>query len=115
MAVATGADPGPRECRTADAPAIGSATPLDLPVDGIEGDRLRQCAGQLQRHRHLPETQLTAILVGRGFAGHVRNADMRIRGERNVVEPCGRRIVRLSRSEEHTSELQSLMRIAYAV
>src|SRR3546814_9406107 len=47
MAVATGADPGPRECRTADAPAIGSATPLDL------------------------------------------------------------------RSEEHTSELQSLMRISY--
>src|SRR3546814_6691019 len=91
---------------------------------------------------------------------------MRIRGERNVVEPCGRRIVRLSvdpgvqaqhqiahrtgkprglrqrwwrispdrqprhqttatsartrpgqpdRSEEHTSELQSLMRISYAV
>src|SRR3546814_19336380 len=96
MAVATGADPGPRECRTADAPAIGSATPLDLPVDGIEGDRLRQCAGQLQRHRHLPETQLTALLVGPGFAGHVRPAHMRIRGPLNDREPSGRRTLSLS-------------------
>src|SRR3546814_7640458 len=37
--------------------------------------------------------------------------DIRARGDRDVVEP--RRIGR--RSEEHTSELQSLMRISYAV
>src|SRR3546814_9207266 len=45
MAVATGADPGPRECRTADAPAIGSATPLDLPVDGKIGRASRRERG----------------------------------------------------------------------
>src|SRR3546814_8619799 len=33
----------------------------------------------------------------------------------NLVEACGRKIVDGSRSEEHTSELQSLMRISYAV
>src|SRR3546814_6967190 len=30
-------------------------------------------------------------------------------------DPCPHRLVRQSRSEEHTSELQSLMRISYAV
>src|SRR3546814_10461655 len=38
-------------------------------------------------------------------------------GERVVaiVEPAGKRRFRRQRSEEHTSELQSLMRISYAV
>src|SRR3546814_10694918 len=36
-------------------------------------------------------------------------------GFRNSASPCQSSIIRDSRSEEHTSELQSLMRISYAV
>src|SRR3546814_9383085 len=36
-------------------------------------------------------------------------------GERTILPPWGRGTMRSMRSEEHTSELQSLMRISYAV
>src|SRR3546814_3563233 len=39
----------------------------------------------------------------------------RLRGRGISVESAERRMSRASRSEEHTSELQSLMRISYAV
>src|SRR3546814_7549692 len=38
-----------------------------------------------------------------------------LRGEDSIAELCCKDVIAQSRSEEHTSELQSLMRISYAV
>src|SRR3546814_1896829 len=50
------------------------------------------------------------VAVERELLGHVSQAIARLRGIPAQVEPG-----HPSRSEEHTSELQSLMRISYAV
>src|SRR3546814_3979100 len=49
-----------------------------------------------------------------------RSTSISTSSERSAAEPfdrpiCSGRMPRMSRSEEHTSELQSLMRISYAV
>src|SRR3546814_4914119 len=82
-----------------------------------------------QRLPELPgETGHRSLAVGAGDDGDRRRlASVEARGEQGQPpawvavgdegdRPCGRRQQRsLRRSEEHTSELQSLMRISYAV
>src|SRR3546814_3754642 len=53
--------------------------------------------------------------IGRPFANTLANVE--IEASKDVVgrEPLDRKITLFSRSEEHTSELQSLMRISYDV
>src|SRR3546814_8899412 len=61
--------------------------------------------------------------LGKGIGGHKRSDLLRGRRDRRKGEQQGKqmahrnssRCVLLTRSEEHTSELQSLMRISYAV
>src|SRR3546814_1691496 len=50
-------------------------------------------------------------------SGHTRSWELAIgrQGRTDAALQCYRSGVRLGRSEEHTSELQSLMRISYAV
>src|SRR3546814_3520938 len=53
------------------------------------------------------------LWVGNGFSAAVRNHDFACHSEKPTF--CSRIRLRAPRSEEHTSELQSLMRISYAV
>src|SRR3546814_4893774 len=82
---------------------------------------------QLDRFKHLPafavgeatgeaarEAGFTVAAAGRSDV----NALVKIvaaQGYRRIFHPCGRDRRTFDRSEEHTSELQSLMRISYAV
>src|SRR3546814_4550012 len=72
--------------------------------------------GGLGRHRrHLLELVELALRLGLDRLGHARLGDL----ARDLLDVV-RRVVHLAelfldRSEEHTSELQSLMRISYAV
>src|SRR3546814_2322901 len=67
---------------------------MEVPGDGVEDRRQRDGAAQHQYpQRH-------------------RDAGPQARGEKEGPEPRGKQ---RPRSEEHTSELQSLMRISYAV
>src|SRR3546814_4152058 len=62
------------------------------------------------------EHQAAGILVGRPVG--VRQDALEVRFAQEVLRLADRQLVaqqRLGRSEEHTSELQSLMRISYAV
>src|SRR3546814_3626920 len=58
-----------------------------------------------------------ALLVERDprLAGSLRDTIARLKGEDRVEVACADALAWLRRSEEHTSELQSLMRISYAV
>src|SRR3546814_10271596 len=83
-----------------------------LPAVGIRRRALRACSG---RPVDLPVRTIDRVLVER--AGRDRCGDVRRRracGWRDRVRR-GRGIAQAARSEEHTSELQSLMRISYAV
>src|SRR3546814_3707357 len=77
---------------------------LDL-VDGEAGDR----AGELGREGGA----LAGLGAGLGAALGVPR--LRFLGEGEAVGEVERRLEAVGRSEEHTSELQSLMRISYAV
>src|SRR3546814_4075372 len=66
-------------------------------------------SGIYPRTRSLPEqVTIGAIRIGKGI-DNARRIGLAIQ------HPRGRLEIRPSRSEEHTSELQSLMRISYAV
>src|SRR3546814_6814584 len=64
---------------------------------------------RLRQRDHLPAESR----AGSGLARLLDGGDDQ--GGRAVLRADGRRDRRLGRSEEHTSELQSLMRISYAV
>src|SRR3546814_4958021 len=68
-------------------------------------------------HRHVPSGRLTAVGTGvqilEGGSGYDRDRHAPRRQLR--CRDFWRRFLRPGRSEEHTSELQSLMRISYAV
>src|SRR3546814_9915849 len=71
--------------------------------------------GQLQHERY-PEPAWIVCGAGTGGTSATIGRYLRYRGLRTrlcVAEPTGMAFAR--RSEEHTSELQSLMRISYAV
>src|SRR3546814_1540884 len=85
--------------------------------------RFHRCAGvDAERHvadRGVADRSVTRAGVGVMFDRHRRTARL-ADADRNVADrqAADRRVaagLRIGRSEEHTSELQSLMRISYAV
>src|SRR3546814_8164668 len=67
-----------------------------------------QCA---VRHEHVVEENLVEIVMPRHVDDRADRDAGRIEVDQQLAEPR----ITLARSEEHTSELQSLMRISYAV
>src|SRR3546814_8118186 len=99
--------------------AIGRAVLLDLrEVDPVASRRL---ASLLQRPR---QTSDSRVKYGDVLRHHLRRVALWVDGEEERLNALGARaefihdkryLVEGGRSEEHTSELQSLMRISYAV
>src|SRR3546814_6509461 len=95
--------------------AIGKAG-LDLrgDLDGLIdelGIRSLEVRGRHQHHDRLGANQRAVEAVGRLLQGLVRAVDAFVQASHRLDELGAA----LARSEEHTSELQSLMRISYAV
>src|SRR3546814_10687119 len=86
---------------------------------GIDQHHVRLVVIGRQRIAVAPELGQDAFGIDQRLGAAERNhADFRRRRERRYHEwrpNRGRRGIFLERSEEHTSELQSLMRISYAV
>src|SRR3546814_2253037 len=100
------------------------ALPISRLEFSMEADEVRvgiaiaadQPAQHLRRH-HREGDAIPAITHGCIAVGHARDAADRRGADRAVAEAAGPAMdrSRVDRSEEHTSELQSLMRISYAV
>src|SRR3546814_8190269 len=81
---------------------------------------LASTAALAQQADALPQTE-NARMMGKGQIanGGMMMGDSEMRGEMmTMMKNCNKMMARMdatSRSEEHTSELQSLMRISYAV
>src|SRR3546814_2254402 len=73
----------------------------------------RPVSSPLEESKHL--RQLVAVAAGRYGRAFNRLSSKDATTQRNLEEVAGELWAALSRSEEHTSELQSLMRISYAV
>src|SRR3546814_3866144 len=73
----------------------------------VRGNLRRPATGGIQRRRWIAQ-ELGFVLVDERF-------DILVNGERKMERFRDSRDIALIRSEEHTSELQSLMRISYAV
>src|SRR3546814_5246003 len=86
--------------------ADGDAEHLDRLAAPAGGQHLEDHREQQDQHHALPEVGQAEAEDG---AAHDRLADDRIGLQ------AGQHAERHARSEEHTSELQSLMRISYAV
>src|SRR3546814_1404331 len=87
----------------------GPARPRGDPPEGLEAP---------QSARHDRHGFHGAVLPGHralGYPGQGRGSAHRVTARQRAPEGAGLLHLRLSRSEEHTSELQSLMRISYAV
>src|SRR3546814_5505298 len=78
--------------------------PDQLHVAADKLDDYREGAAVLAGHLMLRRVELHAIALGGAAVGNVR-----------LHRGLPQRLRRDARSEEHTSELQSLMRISYAV
>src|SRR3546814_2973602 len=106
------------------------ATSLDGQFARADGESQWITGPQARAHTHLERARHDAILVGHGTVAtdkhrlNVRLAGLEGRSPRRVMLGGGKppkdwsAIVApddISRSAEHTSELQSLMRISYAV
>src|SRR3546814_6516955 len=89
--------------------------PLGTIVGGLEQRRVRLQPAGLEDHRQrLLDVRVAVVLVGAAHVG--AGIPLAVIGLALVVggvERVGQLVV--LRSEEHTSELQSLMRISYAV
>src|SRR3546814_4786335 len=83
-------------------------------IDGVEADLRRFRRGRHHRHRTGDEGELQ-IALPEGALRHAGSTSGR--AKRFLLTPPAESAAaaRLQRSEEHTSELQSLMRISYAV
>src|SRR3546814_3177781 len=84
-----------------ETPTVGDAGSTGLPLVRRASTEGEDCHAQAPDPRHTPDGRRT---------GHCRFRD---RGNR--LRRLGGAAGRTRRSEEHTSELQSLMRISYAV
>src|SRR3546814_4262042 len=82
---------------------VSTSQEVDVMVLEIDSDKRRISPGLKQAHRNPWEEFAEKHPVGSEVEGEVKNAT-----EFGLV-------IGLDRSEEHTSELQSLMRISYAV
>src|SRR3546814_10042070 len=87
--------------------------PAHEPCGAGQGERARLAV--LRRDRHRPSQALAALDLLERLAEQPMVRDIAIGGRLRVVVPLRVRHRDLDRSEEHTSELQSLMRISYAV
>src|SRR3546814_2134967 len=92
-----------------------------VPVEGhADVEAVRPC--RLRRERRAPHRTQHQAVAGLGLQfgvarGHHRDlrVGLRVAGRHAVGHARGQRGTGAARSEEHTSELQSLMRISYAV
>src|SRR3546814_10515499 len=85
---------------------------------GVEPHDLLHLARELGQREGLGQEMDVAVLaeaLAEGLLGIAGDADHRHLGAGLAHVPDQRRPVHLGRSEEHTSELQSLMPISYAV
>src|SRR3546814_7941190 len=90
--------------------AAGGAQYRRVPAADGQADALAAVAGARFVRRRLGDPALQPVRARRGVAGH----ETPVAGRR--APRLHRALRRLGqRSEEHTSELQSLMRISYAV
>src|SRR3546814_3340319 len=97
---------------------LGAAEKCDDPPDAVQDLRARQEAALGARQQcHKAEARAAArgrvaiVVLGHRVAALARHAAL---GVREIPE-VPKRLPLHQRSEEHTSELQSLMRISYAV
>src|SRR3546814_9235920 len=96
------AQPGCRSARGADCSKV-------LGIEAIVSHHRRLAVGQSKKCGALP-------LGHRNTCGHVSSFKNLLPFARLMKEDCERpKAAEIGRSEEHTSELQSLMRISYAV
>src|SRR3546814_6618119 len=102
---------------------VGGDDGVDEYRPGIDAARERGAAGDISSPDRRAETEGSAVGERDRRLG-IRGADDRGGGTEgllvelrhprlDMIEQCRR--IEISRSEEHTSELQSLMRISYAV
>src|SRR3546814_4631299 len=109
------ARPGPADDPGARAiPAAVRAEPVDVKGDF---DAIVRAMADVHHHRLAAHIGIGVLIAGE-TAGIGLAAPRRKRVEEDVLRSLGGRRRRASgkcRSEEHTSELQSLMRISYAV
>src|SRR3546814_2635591 len=85
-------------------------TALLIPTEALQIDQAGRFALVVDAEN---KVQVRRIEIGRAYDGRMSVSKGLEAGERVVT--VGSQKVRPSRSEEHTSELQSLMRISYAV
>src|SRR3546814_9378854 len=83
---------------------------LELNRDPVQTGKVEPTAGDVAPDRHQVRTRLREIDVDR-----IDLLDRRQRGAAGGAHQRAFGDLRAARSEEHTSELQSLMRISYAV
>src|SRR3546814_5220950 len=88
------------------ADAGSKLTPEEMKALGIEGDTPRDTVATLVAQVKQLRTELQTALTDNKSQ---REENQRLRQRENSIDQ------RINRSEEHTSELQSLMRISYAV
>src|SRR3546814_5317534 len=87
----------------------------DLDVEALRFLDLQALVDQAVQHlRGQPAAQVFGIVHARGDDGELQ-AHGEVEHRDDVVVDHGRRPEQVLRSEEHTSELQSPMRISYAV
>src|SRR3546814_1249665 len=83
-----------------------------LPTNGLRrGGTIRHKMPRHHARRRFPEYPAGSFRTPVQSSASAR----RCREARNRNHPAGRKVMVVIRSEEHTSELQSLMRISYAV
>src|SRR3546814_10619415 len=96
-----------------DVDAFAIVEPNRQPLGACPFDRSERAI--LDPHRFLVAQEKNAVLSCK-FARSALGLDRDARAERALrTQAFARRIIEHFRSEEHTSELQSLMRISYAV
>src|SRR3546814_8710843 len=89
--------------------------------DARMGEEVRRRRQPLQRTPQRDQHYPQAVVAGIAAGARVDPLQQRLERERDVVDALaavfarGDEVEQRTRSEEHTSELQSLMRISYAV
>src|SRR3546814_3921018 len=92
--------------------AVGFRCPLHIGADAPEPEqidlRLEDCPNEGRRAQAVRLDAKQRLCLR-------RKRDLLLRPGKDAAAPGNQRCVIIGRSEEHTSELQSLMRISYAV
>src|SRR3546814_7074873 len=98
---------------TADAPAVADRDPEDLGAILYTSGTTGRSKGAMISHRALGENARALVDLWRWTTDDILAHALPINHVHGLF--VGQNIVGRPRSEEHTSELQSLMRISYAV